>query len=395
MSRPNVLLALLDPAEPYIEALSAEGFMPVSYLDEETSLQATDIDLAVLDADLPLNELRAMRVQLPASARVLVLLGEGEMPTGLVETGDDIALKPLDRETLSYRLQALLIRAGGELPASADWAQSEQALDNSLAGVGRIISIFAPKGGVGKTTIAVNMSVALREQTQSPVLLFDADIGVGNVTAILDVPYSMGLADLADSPESEWTPEVFAQLISTHADSGLSVLAWGNNPSQSARITTDLMLAALRWAAANYSYVIIDNHPGYDDRTMAMLAVAQDIFLVVTPEVGPIRNSSQFVTIATEMGLRDNLSLIVNRANCGISSADISASLGLSIAASIESNGPKSTLASNEGRPIISKYPREKISADLRSVAALVMDTSAPEPAVNWLSRLVGHKAAR
>ena len=65
------------------------------------------------------------------------------------------------------------------------------------------MAVFAPKGGVGKTTVAVNLAVALRMQTRQRVLLFDADAGVGNVTAVIDVPARRGLADMADSaPEN-------------------------------------------------------------------------------------------------------------------------------------------------------------------------------------------------
>ena len=87
-------------------------------------------------------------------------------------------------------------------------------------GTGQVVSVFAPKGGVGKTTISVNLAVALREQTRASVLLFDADVGVGNVTAILDAPATLGLADLADSPPEEWTDAAFEHVTSTHRRPG-------------------------------------------------------------------------------------------------------------------------------------------------------------------------------
>ncbi len=63
-----------------------------------------------------------------------------------------------------------------------------------------MVAVFAPKGGVGKTTVSVNLAVALRMQTRQRVLLLlDADAGVGNVTAVIDVPARRGLADIADS----------------------------------------------------------------------------------------------------------------------------------------------------------------------------------------------------
>ena len=65
---------------------------------------------------------------------------------------------------------------------------------------------------MGKTTVAVNLAVALREQTRAASCCFDADVGVGNVTSVLAAPYRMGLADLADSPPEEWTDAAFEQV---------------------------------------------------------------------------------------------------------------------------------------------------------------------------------------
>ena len=163
---------------------------------------------------------------------------------------DDIAVKPLPADALIYRLQAMLIRSGRTLPEeSGAWAEVTEGTET--IGTGQVISVFAPKGGVGKTTISVNLAVALREQTHASVLLFDADVGVGNVTAILDAPATLGLADLADSPPEEWTDAAFEHVTSTHAPTGLRVLTWGSDPSESERVTVDLLLAALRWARSH------------------------------------------------------------------------------------------------------------------------------------------------
>jgi MinD-like ATPase involved in chromosome partitioning or flagellar assembly len=156
------------------------------------------------------------------------------------------------------------------------------------------------------------------------------------------------------------------------------VLTWGTDPAESERVSVDLLLAASAGRATITRYVIVDNHPGYDDRTMAMLAVANEIFLVVTPEVGAIRNSSQFLELARELGLANGIRVIVNRANHGIRMADMETSLGLPVSATVVSNGPKAVIASNEGKPIVTKFPREKISDDLHGVARLISHPEAP-----------------
>jgi pilus assembly protein CpaE len=155
----------------------------------------------------------------------------------------------------------------------------------------------------------------------------------------------------------------------------------------------DLLLAALRWAKAHHSFVVVDTHPGYDDRTMAMLTLASEILLVVTPEVGALRNSAQFLGLAREVGLGDIIRVVVNRANHGIRLPDIEDVLKLPVSATIVSNGPKAVIASNEGLPLVTKFPREKVSTDLHNVARLVVQGDAPKVAApqrrSWLASLV------
>lgn len=371
MERPSVLIAMDGDIESHVIALERAGF------DARGAAGISEPhDLAVIDCDLDGETVSSVYAALRerGGVQVLLLMGpDSQLPAGVGGAGDEVALKPVPPDALVYRLQALLIRAGRTLPTeSGAWASDEGLSGSPMAGEGHVVSVFAPKGGVGKTTIAVNTAVALRQQTRSSVLLLDADVGVGNVTSVLDVPDGLGLADLADSPPEEWTDAAFEHAVSTHAESGVRVLTWGTDPAESERISVDLLLAALRWARNHHQHVIIDNHPGYDDRTMAMLAVSNQIFLVVTPEVGAIRNSSQFLELARELGLANGVRVIANRANHGIKVAQMEESLGMPVAATVVSNGPKAVIASNEGHPVISKFPREKISDDLHGVARLI-----------------------
>jgi MinD-like ATPase involved in chromosome partitioning or flagellar assembly len=395
MERPTVLLAVEGESMAYMEALVRAGFGPATF--EHGDVLNGQFDLAVVDCDFgdePATVLYdALHV---AGVPVLLLLEAGaDLPAGLGSNSDDLALKPLPPEALVYRLQALLIRTGRHLPTeSGEWASSDTLTSAPIAGEGHVVSVFAPKGGVGKTTVAVNVAVALRQQTRAEVLLFDADVGVGNVTSVLDVPYRLGLADLADSPPEDWTDAAFEQCVSTHTESGVRVLTWGTDPAESERISVDLLLAALRWARNHHSYVLVDNHPGYDDRTMAMLAVSNEIFLVLTPEVGALRNSAQFLELARELGLGGVVRVVINRANHGIRSEDMARALRLPISATIVSAGPKAVIASNEGKPIVTKFPREKIADDLHRVARLIsepnvapMATAPAAAARKWWTR--------
>jgi MinD-like ATPase involved in chromosome partitioning or flagellar assembly len=393
MERPSVLL-VVDEADQYVGALRAAGFDPIAGLEAalERLASSAGVDLAVLDCDGP-TDLTAQAYELLHGDRAIptLLLFEQELPDYAVQSAhagnDEYVRTPIGGDALVYRLQALLIRAGRELPTeSGAWADSQTLAEAPVAGEGLAVSVFAPKGGVGKTTVAVNLAVALREQTRSSVLLFDADAGVGNVTAVLEVPYIIGLADLA---KDEWTDAAFEQAVATHA-SGVRVLTWGSDPADAELVTVDLLLAALRWARARHSFVVIDNHPGYDDRTMAMLTVSSEVLLVVTPEMGALRNSAQFLELARQVGLGDNIRVVVNRANHGIGLEAMSETLGLPVSATIVSSGPKAVIAANEGKPVITKFPKERISHDMHGIARLVTrrgEAEAPVPARRWWPR--------
>ncbi len=385
MNRPRVLLALDGRRMSYEDALTDAGF-EVFDVDHEEALSRLSsdapFDLAVLDCDRgALGDEELFGFLHGTLAVPTIILFSDDIPEWAVDSAagpvtDEYARKPLPPEALVYRLQALLIRAGREVPGVTGGEQAATS-DTEVIGEGTVVSLFAPKGGVGKTMIAINLAVALREQTGDSVCLLDADVGVGNVTAMLSAPYRGGLADLADSPPGEWTDAAFDQTVTTHEASGVRILSWGNEPSESTRIGTDLLVAAVRWARTHHAWVIIDCHPSYDDRTMAMLAASREIFLVVTPEVGSLRNAAQFLSLAREVGLGDLVRVIVNRANHGISLDVIAQTLGTRISATVVSNGPRAIAAANEGTPLITKFPREQITTDLHNVARLL---SRPDP---------------
>ncbi|MEO8251036.1 MAG: AAA family ATPase [Chloroflexota bacterium] len=398
MNRPSVLLALDGGSSSYEDALTAAGFEVLAATEPEAMdrIGRDGVDLAVLDYDRGETSDEALFAFLHTDRSVpTIVLFTDEIPDWAVPDaqtrGDEYARKPIPPEALVYRLQAMLIHSGGTLPGVAAVVPLDGA-ELETIGEGAVISLFAPKGGVGKTMIAVNLAVALREQTGDSVCLLDADVGVGNVTAVLNAPYRGGLADLADSPPEEWTAAAFEHTVTTHKTSGVRVLTWGTEPAESERVSTDLLVAAVRWARAHHAWVIIDCHPSYDDRTMAMLAASREIFLVVTPEVGPLRNAAQFLALAREVGLGDMVKVIVNRANYGVSLEAIAQALDTRVSATVVSNGPRAIAAANEGTPVITKYPREQIATDLHGVARLLTQpqgVTAPERRKSWWSSFI------
>jgi pilus assembly protein CpaE len=397
MERPRVLLAAHDDAAAIAAAMSRAGF---DVIGSEEAFEATILDghrptMAIIDADMAPSIVRRVHRRLNEETDVpsLILLGDkaGELDDVWHAT-DEFVVKPALPDAIVYRLQALLIRSGQAMvaPAASPSATSEEGVSlepepTPMIGAhdpaaARVIAVFAPKGGVGKTTVSVNLAVALKIQTRQKVLLLDADAGVGNVTAVIDVPARRGLADMADSAPEFWTEDAFQSLVATHEESGLEILTWGFEPADAERIGPDLMIAAVRWARQHYEIVIVDTHPGYDDRTVAMLSVANEILLTVTPEVGPLRNSAQFLELAHELGMDDTIQVVANRANHGVAIRDMEGALDRPVIATIVSAGAKAVMAANSGTPLVLRFPKERITADIYRLARIV---AGAEPAVS------------
>ena len=379
MDRPSVLLAVNGETAAYEEALVDAGFWPVS--DEAQALARLSgpagFDMAVIDCDRDVASDADVFALLHAEHPVpTIVLFSRDLPDWAVSTsvgaaGDEYARKPVSPASLVYRAQAMLMRAKKDVPEAVQRPGSLVATNGSRP-EGRVVSVFAPKGGVGKTMIAVNLAIALREQTRESVCLLDADVGVGNFTSFLEASYGRGLSDLADSSTDQWTSAVFEQTAITHEPSGVRVLIWGNDPSESTGIGVDLLVAALRWARSRHQWVVVDTKTSYGDRTMAMLSASTEVLLVVTPEVGALRNAAQFLTLASRTHIAQSVRVILNRSDSGVSHEDVVKTIGVGIGATVVSSGAKAIMAANEGIPVVTMFPRERISADLQALARMV-----------------------
>ena len=102
----------------------------------------------------------------------------------------------------------------------------------------------------------------------------------------------------------------------------------------------------------------------------------------VTPDVPAIRAAVQLADYATELGVRERLSLVINRANSGVGVADIERTVGMPSIALIRSGGLLFVRAANEGRTLIEMFPKERITDDFDALADRVLGTPVAAPAM-------------
>ena len=400
--RPAVAV-LLPPAEqgPVVDELRRAGYDPITVADscELDALLATrrDVVVGILDVDRDPEDAaeawtllhtggRSIAALLVVNPATLDRLGD----TSPGHQDDEYLTRPYSAESIRWRVEAMVIRA----TAVDDGSGAVLGGDVDPAGWtkrGQLLVVFNPKGGVGKTTIATNLSAALVARGER-VLLVDADTVTGHV------PVSLGM-DAVPTVVDAWRDELdggpvltFDEQASVHS-SGLKVLPLSSSPIHTELLEPSRVATALTQARRSADVVIVDLHPSYSPLNRAVFDAADRIVVPLTPDLPAIRAAQKLVDVAEELGMRNRLSMVVNRAASGVSIADVEKAVGLPAWAQIRSGGMLLVHAINEGRTLVDLAPKERITQEFLALADLVMGVRPAEPARAGL-RLFGRPIA-
>lgn len=404
MPRSAVAIAL-PPAE--FEALRAQlvdaGYDAVavrSVRGLERLLKArADIRLAILDAETDFDGALGMYAALHEGKRhipALMLMPPralGRMGlVGHAHVKDEYFARPYSAESLRWRVEAMLIRvehvpapeateailAGGlETPALETMGYTDGREADEGPRLGRMLIVFNPKGGVGKTTISINLGATLQMHRGQKVLLVDGDTITGHIATSLGIDHPRTLAR-AWQDEEPGEPATIQDVAAVHS-SGVSVLVMAESPLHTETLEPGRVVDAIAAARESYDWVILDMHPDYGPLNRALFALADRILVPVTPDIPCIRAAVQFREVAVELGLRERLSLVINRANSGVSQSDVDRVLSTPSIGRIRSAGLLFVRAADEGKSLVERFPTAKVMADINDLAdRLIAGTDMP-----------------
>ena len=324
-----------------------------------------------LDLDAALRVCEELRVSKPTVSVVLVV---GSLDTQLLTR----AMKAGARD---------VVQADDPDAVSAAIRQAHQ-LFVALRGpagarnVGRIVTVFSPKGGVGKTTVAVNLALALSEHGARKVCLVDLDLAFGDVAITMQlfpthsIEQAIGAEDSLDLPMIEG-------LLTRHHDS-LMVLAAPPHPDIRERVTPVLVARLLRTLKEGFDYVVVDTAPAFDDQVLTALDETDECVIIATLDVPTLKN----VKVALETLEMLNIAsghrhLLLNRADdaVGIGADKVEAILGMQVTAQVTTSIDIAA-ATNAGTPIVVADPGHPGSTALLRLAATLTGepVSAPAP---------------
>jgi pilus assembly protein CpaE len=250
-----------------------------------------------------------------------------------------------------------------------------------------IVAVFNPKGGVGKTTLATNLAATLQMKRQQRVLLVDADTVTGHIATSLGLEQVETVADAWEQDDT--LAQGLAGVATSHAN-GLRVAVLAARPMQTDSIDPQRLADHLSGSKLGFDALIIDLHPDYGPLNRAIFERCDRILVPVTPDIPAIRAAVQFFEIAGDLGIRDRISMVVNRANSGVSVADMERTTGMPALGTIRSGGFLFVRAANEGTTVVEKFPREKVTEDFERLADRLLRREAPQASRSGERNLLG-----
>lgn len=337
---------------------------------------AVDLDAAAALAD-------TLRVTRPATSVILI---RRRVDTSVLAEALRSGMREVVEERDLTGLGSAVLRAGQVWEALRGPIDGDQG-----ASTGKLVTVFSPKGGVGKTTLAVNLAIALTSKGSRKVCLVDLDLSFGDVAITLQLFPARTIAD-AVHMESGLDFAVLETLITPHRD-GLSALVAPVQPDAKDSIPAELIGRILKLLKANFDFVVVDTSPAFDEQVLQAFDETDEMLLVTTLDVPTLKN----VKIAVEtldllnfpVGKRR---LILNRADdkVGLSADKVESTLGMKIAHSIPTSSQVAN-ATNSGDPIVGALPRHPVS---QSIVALAGALSAGPAAAGQATISAGSREA-
>jgi len=245
---------------------------------------------------------------------------------------------------------------------------------------GQVLSVYSPKGGVGCTTIATNLAVALAARGSS-VALVDLSLQFGDVGSVLDLSSVNSIVELLG--HDQLPDDLVNEALVLHS-SGVRVLLAPTDLTVVETIDPEDVVTLLEKLAGRFDYVVCDLWSSLEELSMRVMEAADRVLIVTTPEL-PALHSVQRIITATRDRLRldERAIFIGNRmpARAGLSVADISRAFGREFAATIPSEGVGITEAINRGLTIFDSRVNPRIAKPYKHLADVVVASLQQAPA--------------
>jgi pilus assembly protein CpaE len=342
-------------------------------------------DIIVMDINMPgMDGVAAAEIisqRLPNSPVIMMSVhGEAEhLKRAMLAGAREFLVKPFSADEFATSIKRVHER---ELVRREQMqATREATMPPAVAGTSsgdvedhQVVAVFSPKGGAGRTTIATNLALAIRRETDQRVALVDANLQFGDVGVLLNLnPKNRSMLDAVDGGEPD--RDIIESVMIDHS-TGIRVLLAPPSPEGADLVTPVYLRKMVDTLRQSHDWVIVDLPSGLNDHSLGILDAADQILIVAALEITTIKNVRLFLEVADQLDYeRSKLRLVINRSDSsqGIRIGDVEASIRRPIDGSIVSDGRLAVLAVNRGVPFVVSHPESPLSRDLVALAHTVV----------------------
>lgn len=254
-------------------------------------------------------------------------------------------------------------------------AVDDTARPQERAQTGKVFAVWAPKGGVGKTVVAVNLAVAIASIEHRRTLLMDGCLGFCTADVALDIDAKQNILDLLVDYETDLDPELISRVVVRHA-TGLDVLL-APSLEELVQVAPAHLQRILTVMRRLYEYIIIDTRSVLDETTIAFLDLSDVILTVCNPEIASLRNLRTFLDAASRLGYGvDKVRLILNRYDMrgAIPQAEIEKVCRYHVMFSIPNDTEAVAGSINHGQPLAVYQPNRLVTKEIARLASLLIE---------------------
>jgi pilus assembly protein CpaE len=314
---------------------------------------------ATRESSFPSTEVAAIREQTRAP---LVLIASGEVGSMLEQALDadvsDLLLLP----QLTHNVVFAIRKA----------AHFHRQTQTAAGRTGRVMTVFSPKGGTGKTTVATNLAAALTKKEGKRTLLLDLDLQFGDAAIVLGLEPEKTIYDLVVAP-GELDSEKLAGYVTKHP-SGLDLLAAPLRPEDAELVTEGKVTNLIEVARGSYEAIVVDTSPFFHGPMLATLDRTDELFVLCGLDVPTLKNvrlAMQTLELLSFPASR--VRYIMNRANAnvGLKTREVEAALKVKITHELPSDQTV-PLTVNRGVPAVLSEPRSDFSKAVFALAKQV-----------------------
>jgi pilus assembly protein CpaE len=244
------------------------------------------------------------------------------------------------------------------------------------AALGKVIVVYSPKGGTGRTTLAINLAIALKTD-ETRVALVDGNLQFGDVAVFLNEQGKNTVLDLS-SRVDELDPDIIEEVMVTHRASGVDILAAPPRPEMADKVSGEQFSKLINYLRKIYSFIIVDTASYLTEAVQSALDVANVIILITTQDIPAIKNCNLFLSLAEASGIKRNrVMFIMNRYDrrIAITPESVGERLHQEIVAAIPFDEKIVTQSVNRGVPFLLDSNRSQpIGKSVLALADLVRE---------------------